>query len=237
MQVIIFCGGKGTRMWPYTETIPKPLMPVGERPVLWHIMKMYSHHGHKDFVLCIGEHGEKIREYFDRPENREADWKIQYDYAGDNALKIDKLKHVQPLVKDDTFLVSYGDDVSDVDINKVIAFHKESNKMITLTAVPLFTEFGIMDIAKGGTVRKFKEKPKLDFKINGGFFVFDRKVFDHLDMSDELESATFRKLADANQVMAYEHDGFWACMNTKKDMDKLNELWSSGRAPWAVWKI
>jgi len=233
MQVVILCGGKGTRLRELTEDIPKPLVEIGGKPILWHIMKIYSHHGFNDFILCLGYKGSKIEDYFKKHKN---DWSITFVDTGENSLKSQRLMQIKEYIKGDTFLCAYGDDVCDVDIKKIIEFHKKNKKIATLTAIPLYSQFGIVEIDKNGAVGSFKEKPRLnDYWFNGGYFVFDKKIFDYLDKG-ELEKEVFEFLASQKQIQAYRHEGFWKSMNTFKDTIELNQIWDKGQAPWQIWQ-
>ena len=228
MKVVILCGGKGTRLSERTEEIPKPLVDIGDKPILNHLMGLYAQSGHKDFILCLGYKGEKIREYF--KDNK--DWNIKFVDTGENSNKAERLMKVKDKIEDDNFLLSYGDDLSDVDINKVIELHKEKNKIVTLTAVPLVSQFGIMEVNENHEVTQFKEKPKLSHLVNGGFYVMKKEIFDHIKPGFDLEKETFEGLAKDGQIVAFKHDGFWKSMNTLKDVIELNELYDQGDAPW-----
>jgi glucose-1-phosphate cytidylyltransferase len=228
MEVVILCGGKGTRLNERTEEIPKPLVKVGDKPILHHLMQLYAHAGHKDFILCLGYKGEKIKEYF--KDNKE--WNINFIDTGENANKAERLMKVKDSIKDDIFLLAYGDDLSDVDINKVVDFHKRVNKIITLTAVPLMSQFGVIELNEKCEVIKFREKPKLDHFINGGFYVVGKKIFDYIKPGYDLEKEAFEDLAKDRQIVAFKHNGFWKSMNTLKDVIELNELYNRGNAPW-----
>ena len=224
MQVVIFCGGKGTRLRPYTEDLPKPMIPIGDKPILWHIMKIYSQYGHKDFILCLGHFGKKIREYFIDKKNIERDWYITFVDTGLDSTKGERLRKVKNLIKDDNFFVVYGDDLSDVNINEVLDFHKKNNKIVTLTAINPISHFGILEM-NGDEIINFKEKPKLDHWVNGGYFVFNKKIFDYLKDGWDLEKETFEQLVKEKQINAFKHKGFWMTMNTFKDFIELKELW------------
>jgi len=228
MQVVILCGGKGTRLSEYTEEIPKPLVEVGNKPILHHLMELYAHAGHKDFILCLGYKGEKIEEYF--KDNRS--WNIKFIDTGENSTKAERLMKVKNEIKENTFLLSYGDDLSDVDINKVVDFHKKTDKIVTLTAVPLISPFGIIELNKNNDVVQFKEKPKLSYLMNGGFYVVDKKIFDYIKPGYDLEKEVFEDLTKEKQIAAFRHNGFWKSMNTLKDVIELNELYNKGKAPW-----
>lgn len=236
MQVVILCGGVGTRLLPKTEKVPKPLIAVGGKPVLWHIMNIYSQYGHKDFILCLGYLGEKIIEYFKNPENVEKDWNITFVDTGVNNKKGERLRRIKDYIKDEIFLVSYGDDLSNVDINAVIEFHKKNNKIATLTAVNPIFQYGILETNDNGEIVEFKEKPKLDHWINGGYFVFDRKIFDYIKEDWDLEKETFEMLAKERQISAFKHNDFWKSMNTLKDAVELNEMWEKGDLKKVLWK-
>lgn len=232
MQVVILCGGKGARLREYTEEIPKPLVMIGDRPILWHIMKYYSSFGHKEFVLCLGYKGEMIRKSF--RDNGDG-WKITFLDTGLESNKGERLKKAKPYITEEDFLASYGDDVADVDINKAVELHKKLSKTVTLTAVRMESQFGIMDINENNEITKFKEKPLLDCWINGGFFVMKRRIFDEIKEGWDLEKETFNHLAQTCQIAAYRHTGFWKCMNTFKDTEELNEMWEKGNTPWKNW--
>jgi len=228
MQVVILCGGKGTRLSEYTEEIPKPLVEVGNKPILYHLMELYVHAGHKDFILCLGYKGEKIEEYF----KGKREWNIKFMDTGENANKAERLMKVKDIIKGNTFLLSYGDDLSDVDINKVVDFHKKANKIVTLTAVPLISQFGVMEVNEKNEVTQFKEKPKLSYLMNGGFYVMEKKIFNYIKRGYDLEKKVFEDLIKEKQIAAFRHDGFWKSMNTLKDVIELNELYNEGKAPW-----
>ena len=229
MEVVILCGGKGTRLGEHTDKIPKPMVEIGGKPILWHIMKIYASHGFNDFVLCLGYKGECIRDYFSKNDES---WNVNLVDTGEESSKSDRLKMIKEYITEDRFLVAYGDDVSDVDISKVVEYNKEKDKIVTLTALPLYSQFGIVEMNKDNEVIQFNEKPRLDnYWFNGGFFVFKKEIFDYLD-EGELENEVFEKLAAENQIVAYKHDGFWKCMNTLKDCQELNKLWNEGKAKW-----
>ncbi|MBI3052410.1 NTP transferase domain-containing protein [Candidatus Woesearchaeota archaeon] len=232
MKTVILCGGEGTRLREYTESIPKPLVEVGGKPILWHIMKAYAHYGFDDFVLCLGYKGEKIREYFEK--NNSEGWKITYADTGEKASKAERLMQIERHIDSKLFFTAYGDDVSDIDINGLLEFHEENGKTVTLTAVNPESQFGVLSL-HGDLVAGFIEKPKLDTWINGGFFVMDRKIFSHLQKGKELEDDTLKELAAKGEVAAYRHNGFWKCMNVFKDVVELNQLWEKGNAAWKVW--
>ncbi len=228
MQVVILCGGKGTRLSEFTEALPKPLVQIGNKPILHHLMDLYSGFGHRDFILLIGYKGDKIREYFKNSK----EFNIQFVDSGEDANKAQRLLDAKKLIKDDTFLMSYGDDLTDADINSLIEFHKKSKKIVTLTAVPLLSPFGIIEISRNDEVTSFREKPRLNHWMNGGFYVMDRKIFDYIRKGYDLEKETFGDLAKEKNISAFMHDGFWKSMNTLKDVIELNDMCKSGETPW-----
>lgn len=228
MQVVILCGGKGTRLSEYTEALPKPLVHVGNKPILHHLMDLYASFGHKDFILLIGYKGDKIKEYF--KSNKE--FNIQFVDSGEEANKAQRLLDAKKLIKEDTFLMSYGDDLTDADINNIIDFHKKSKKIVTLTAVPLLSPFGIIEINSNDEVTSFREKPKLNHWMNGGFYVMDTKIFNYIKKGYDLEKETFEDLAKEKNIVAFMHDGFWKSMNTLKDVIELNDRFKEGITPW-----
>ena len=235
MKVVILCGGKGTRLREFTESIPKPLVELGNKPILWHIMKIYANYGHTDFILCLGYKAKEIEDYFTKEENKEPDWNITFIDTGEDTSKGERIKKVQPHIDEENFFVAYGDDVADVDLNKLEELHQKENKIVTLTAINPESQFGILQL-KDNQVQEFIEKPLLDHWINGGFFIFNKKIFDHIKEGYDLEKETFHELAKQHEITAYKHKGFWKCMNTFKDTQELNELWNNKKAPWKVWE-
>lgn len=228
MQVVILCGGKGTRLSEYTEDIPKPLVDIGNKPILHHLMGMYASFGHKDFILCLGYKGNKIKEYFkDKKE-----WNIQYSDADEDANKAERLMKAKSLIKEKTFLMSYGDDLTNANISQIIDFHKGRGKIVTLTAVPLLSPFGIIEINGKYEITSFREKPKLNHWMNGGFYVMEKKIFSCIKPGYDLEKETFEDLAKEKQIAAFMHDGFWKSMNTLKDVIELNDMYKEGNTPW-----
>jgi len=256
MKCVILAGGLGTRLSEETAIKPKPMVEIGGKPILWHIMKLYSAHGINDFVICCGYKGYVIKEYFanyflhqsdvtfDMSTNemqvhhkRAENWKVTLVDTGDNSMTGGRLGRVSDYIKnEETFCFTYGDGVGDVDITALIEFHKASGKLATLTATYPPGRFGALDIADG-KVRNFKEKPKGDGAlINGGFFVLSPKVLDLIDGDDTTwEQKPLMSLAESGELMAFEHEGFWQPMDTLRDKHLLEELWESGSAPWKVW--
>lgn len=234
MKTVILCGGKGTRLG--ADSIPKALMPIGNKPILWHIMRLYSCYGVREFVLCLGYKGAAIREYFSAGRISPA-WKIHFADTGLETNTGGRLYMVKDMMKDDTFCVTYGDGLSDINIKKLIAFHLKHKRAGTLTAVKPCSPFGITGIEMGtGVVTHFEEKPVLDHWVNGGFFVFSKSIFRYLKKNDVLERETFGRAVRNRDLVAYKHEGFWECMDTYKDNLRLNNLWNTDTAPWAVWK-
>jgi glucose-1-phosphate cytidylyltransferase len=257
MKVVVLCGGVGTRLREETEFRPKPMVEVGGRPILWHIMKLYAHHGFSDFVLCLGYRGNVIKDYFLNYEAMNNDFSIclgeksQIRYHGlhteqgftvtlaDTGLESmtgGRIHKIQKYVHDDTFLLTYGDGVSDVDIQRLLEFHKSHGKIATVTTVPPISRFGMVELADQGRVRSFNEKPKTDGWMSVGFFALNREVFDFLGGDDCIfEREPMERLAAGGQLMAYRHDGFFYAMDTFREYQHLNDLWNRGQAPWRVW--
>jgi glucose-1-phosphate cytidylyltransferase len=257
MKVIALCGGLGTRLREETEFRPKPLVEIGGRPVLWHIMKLYAHYGFRDFVLCLGYRGNMIKEYFLNYEamnndfticlgqksaiqyiglHKEQDFRVTLADTGADSMTGGRIKRIQRYVDDSTFMVTYGDGVSDVNISELLAFHKSHGKLATITTVRPTSRFGVVDI-EDGCVRSFIEKPRMEPWASVGFFVFEPAIFDYLDGdSCILERGPMERLASENQLMAFPHDGFFYAMDTYREYQHLNELWSTGQAPWKVWE-
>ncbi len=255
MKVVILCGGKGTRFREYPEEIPKPLAPVGGKPMLWHLMKIYSNYGYKDFILCLGYKGDMIKKYFIEEEWRasdftmnlknrqkqtlttgeEEDWNITFADTGLETNTGGRLKKIEKYIPEgEEFFATYGDGLANVNINELLEFHRKKGKTATITCLRPYSQFGIVEI-DDSTVTSFKEKPKLDYWINGGFFVFKKEIFSHISDNDALEKKPFEALAAKKEIAAYKFDGFWQCMDTFKDYQSFNELWEKG-APWKVWK-
>jgi len=257
MKAVILAGGLGTRLAEETSVRPKPMVEIGGNPILWHIMKMYSHHGINDFVICCGYKGYVIKEYFANyflhmsdvtfdmrsnemhvHEKRAEPWKVTLVDTGDNSMTGGRLRSVADHVRnEDAFCFTYGDGVGDIDISASIAFHREHGKAATLTATLPPGRFGALDI-EARHVRSFKEKPKGDGSmINGGFFVLSPQVLSYLKGDSTIwEQEPLMKLAEEGQLMAFEHTGFWQPMDTLRDKQLLEELWASGEAPWKKWE-
>lgn len=258
MKVVIPCGGRGTRLMEETGRRPKPMVEIGGRPILWHIMKFYAHYGFKDFVLCLGYKGDVIRDYFLNYHamrndftvnlgfrkgiifhgNRdEEDWNVTLADTGLDTLTADRIYRVRKYVGEEPFMVTYCDGITDLNLQALLAFHREQGRLATLTGVRGHSRFGVLQDDGNGKVSGFKEKPQVGERINAGFFVFEPEVFEYLENAQcMLEQGPLSALSEDNQLSVYPHDGFWSCMDTYRDSMRLNELWYEERAPWAVWK-
>lgn len=256
MKAVILAGGMGTRLSEETGTKPKPMVEIGGKPILWHIMKIYSSHGITDFIVCCGYKGFMIKEYFanyflhmsdvtfdlgantmEVHKKRAESWKVTLVDTGEHTMTGGRLKRVRDhLGGEEIFCFTYGDGVADIDITKLIKFHKENGKLITLTATMPPGRFGALDITNQ-RVHTFNEKPKGDgLRVNGGFFVMSQKVIDYIEGdATTFEQEPLKKLAAEGNLMAYEHDGFWQPMDTLRDKTQLNRLWDTGQAPWCSW--
>jgi glucose-1-phosphate cytidylyltransferase len=233
--VVILCGGKGTRMWPLTSETPKPLINIGEKAALWHLMKKYSAHGHNHFILCLGHLKEKIIDYFSQSENIDPNWKIDFIDTGLDTPKSERIAKVKSLINTDNFFLNYGDDLSAVEIEHLTDFHLAGNNIVTLTSIPLYSQFGVIEIDDNHQVKQFREKPRLqEYWINGGFYICNKSVFDYLHLGD-FEDTVLKNLAQEEKVRAFKYEGFWKCMNTSKDAIEFNKLHSSGEIPWKNW--
>lgn len=253
MKVIILCGGKGTRLREETEYKPKPMVEIGGRPVMWHIMHMYAHYGFRDFVLPLGYKGEVIKQYFYDYKMRnsdftvdlksgnvithgcsDTDWTVTLADTGEETLKGARIKRVAKYLDTDRFMVTYGDGVSDIDIRKLVEFHKASGTIGTFTGVRMPSRFGTVKTDENGNILSWQEKPVLDEYINCGFFVFKREFLDYLseDPDCDLEKEPLTRLAEEKQLSMYPHNGFWQCMDTLRDHQNLNAMWDRGERPW-----
>lgn len=256
MKVVILAGGLGTRLSEETIIKPKPMVEVGGKPILWHIMNIYSFHGFNEFIVALGYKGEVIKEYFLNYYNLQSDltislktgeviaskncyrdWGIHLVDTGLNSMTGGRVYRLRDKLSNETFMLTYGDGVSSIDIKKLLEFHKSHGKIATVTAVKPSARFGGMKF-NGDRVIEFTEKPQTgEGWINGGFFVFEPKVFDYLHGDDAiLEGKPLENLAKDGQLMAYKHDGFWQCMDTLRDKQLLENLWANDKAPWKVWK-
>ena len=233
MKCVILAGGYGTRISEESHLKPKPMIEIGGKPILWHIMKIYSNYDINEFVICCGYKGEKIKEYFSNIDS--TSWNIELIDTGLNTMTGGRLKRIQNSI-DDTFCVTYGDGLSNVDINNLIAFHKEKKSIATLMAVHPPERFGVLDL-NGDYVTEFHEKHSGESSwVNGGFFVFEPEIFDYLqDDSTILERTPLETLAKENKLTAFKHNGFWYPMDTLRERKHLENLWESQKAPWKIW--
>lgn len=261
MKVVILCGGKGTRLREETEYKPKPMVTIGGRPILWHIMKIYSHYGFKEFVLCLGYKGEMIRDYFLNFEERSndvtvtlrrngserichhhpqhlEDWTITLADTGQETLTGSRIARIEPyLGKDETFLMTYGDGLSDIPIAKVAKFHLQQGTIGTVCGVHPNSRYGILEV-DGNRVTNFSEKPQLEGYINGGYAVFNREIFRYLSPDGDciLEQQPLKMLAQEGQLSVFRHEGFFYAMDTYQHYEEINRMWDRGNRPWVVWE-
>lgn len=257
MRVVILAGGLGTRLQEETVVRPKPMVEIGERPILWHIMKLYAHHGFREFYIALGYKGEYIKRYFldyydlsghltvdftgggvHRDQREWEDWKVHLIDTGRDSMTGGRVLRLKPWLNEGTFLVTYGDGVADIDLQALVRFHKSHGRLATVTAVRPPARFGGL-VFNGDLVERFTEKPQAgEGWINGGFLVLERGVFDYLETVGDgasLEVSGLERLAADGQLAAYKHDGFWQCMDTIRDKNYLESLWQQGRAPWKFW--
>ncbi len=256
MRVALLAGGLGTRLREETEFRPKPMVSVGNRPILWHIMRAYAHQGHQEFVVCAGYRGEIIKEYFREFQSEVSDftvtlgskgsiqfhdgfveegWQVTVADTGLNTMTGGRLFKARKYLDSETFMCTYGDGLANVDIKALLEFHNSHGKVATVTAVRPVSRFGVLDLSQSGEVEHFREKPQADGWINAGFFVFNREIFNYLEENSILENEPMAALARAGQLMAFRHDGFWQPMDTYREFSMLNEMWNKGSAPWKVW--
>ncbi len=260
MKVVILCGGLGTRIRDVADNIPKPMIPVGGYPILWHIMKYYSLFGHNEFILCLGHQGNVIKEFFLNYEinisdftinlgNKESisfhnkieekDWIITFAETGEKAMTGARVRKIEKYLGDDqTFMLTYGDGLSDLDIKELISYHHNHGRVLTLTGVRPSGRFGEIKCTDEGVISEFNEKPQsAEGRINGGFFVCNRRIFDYLDSNEDLvfEKDPMMKLVKEKQLMQFNHDGFWQPMDTSREYILLNKLFENNNAPWKKW--
>jgi len=254
MKVVILAGGYGTRLSEYTESIPKPMVTIGGRPILWHIMNTYAGFGHNDFYLALGYKAEVIKEYFlhyknlnvdftinlssgdiKSHQNDEIDWKVSLVKTGIDSMTGGRLKRMQKYIGNETFMLTYGDGLSNIDIEALLKFHRSHGKMVTVTAVHPLARFGELEISKD-QVTSFQEKPQTSQGwINGGYFVIEPEFFDLIECDDViLEKEPLETVAKNGELMAFHHNGFWQCMDTKRDRDSLEKMWLSSNPPWKI---
>lgn len=256
MKVVIFCGGLGLRLREYSENVPKPLVPIGDQPIVWHLMKYYSHFGHKDFILCLGHKGEAIKKFFlnynealstdfvlseggRKVEMLATDfphWNITFVDTGSKALIGERLLAVREYVRDeDVFLANYVDGLTDLDLNEVIERFVQSEKTACFVSVPPTQTFHLVEADESSLVTRINHAGSSNKWINGGYFVLSRRIFEFMKPGEDLVNEPFQRLIEARELMTVKHDGFWACMDTFKERQQLEDLWSSGAAPWQVW--
>ena len=257
MKVVILAGGFGTRISEESHLIPKPMIQIGDMPILWHIMKLYSYYGYNDFVICCGYKQHVIKEFFadyflHRSDitfdftdggkmtvhsNFSEPWKVTLVDTGLNTMTGGRVKRVKDYIGDEPFFLTYGDGVSNVDIPALLDFHKKHGKIATLTSIQLTARFGVLNIGENSQITEFREKTQQDGGcINGGFMVLNPEIFDFIEGDDTVfEKYPLEHCAKMGELMAYPHDGFWQCMDTLRDKQKLEKLWASGEAPWKGW--
>lgn len=255
MKAVILCGGKGTRMREETEYRPKPLVLIGGKPILWHIMKIYSKYGINDFILCTGYKGDMIKQYFmdmnwrnnnftlhmngkkeiEYHTEEHENWNITIVDTGLETMTAGRLKAVANYIEEDEFLMTYGDGVADVNIEELIRYHKKMKKLATITGVHPTSPFGLIEI-KDGIAKSFKEKPRLVDVINGGFMVLNKTIFDYILEEDCMfEDEPLKKIASDSELAVYEHNGFWKAVDTFKDVEEINKMWDEGEKYWKMW--
>ena len=256
MKVVIFCGGLGLRLREYSEAIPKPMVPIGSRPILWHNMRYYAHYGHKEFVLALGYKADVIKDYFLRYNEALSndfilsdggqvellstdmhDWRVTFADTGQNSLIGQRLRSVQRYVADDEmFLANYGDNLTDAPLDELIEDFRGRNKIAAFLSVPPTHSFHVVSLTNGGEVRSIESVKEAGIRINGGYFILRREIFDYIRPGEELVEEPFQRLIAEGQLVAYPYEGFWAPMDTLKDMQNLEALYDGGRPPWAVWQ-
>jgi glucose-1-phosphate cytidylyltransferase len=259
MKAVLLAGGLGTRMREETEFRPKPMVEIGGKPILWHLMKIFATQGITEFVICAGYKGEQIKSYFlnyaaynsdftitlgDRSSlkihnaHHEAAWTVTVADTGADTLTAGRVERIEPYVRGERFMVTYGDGLADINLTELTDFHTEQGKLATISTVRPWSRFGLVNVDEDGLVSQFREKPQMDDWVSAGFFVFEPGIFDYLRDSDQmmLEDEPLNKLAAERQLSAYRHNGFWQPMDTYRESQLLNELWASGEAPWQLWR-
>lgn len=256
MKVVILAGGFGTRISEESHLKPKPMVEIGEKPILWHIMKYYSAYGFHDFIICCGYKQHVIKEWFadyylhnsdvtfdlasnkmEVHNNYSEPWRVTLVDTGLNTMTGGRIKRIEPYVKGETFMMTYGDGVCNVDLDALVKFHKSHGKTATITTVNIGQVKGVLDIDQDNNITSFREKDDSDGSlINGGFMVLNPEIFQYLDGDETVfEQGPMQRLAAEGQLKSFYHDGFWQCMDTQREMKKLEELWQSGKAPWKIW--
>ncbi|WP_251205703.1 glucose-1-phosphate cytidylyltransferase [Acetatifactor aquisgranensis] len=257
MKVVLLAGGFGTRISEESHLKPKPMIEIGGKPILWHIMKEYSFYGFNEFIICCGYKQHVVKEWFadyylhnsdvtfdftrenqmEIHNNVSEPWKVTLVDTGLNTMTGGRIKRVQPYIGNESFMLTYGDGVSDINISELLRFHQEHGKIITLTAINVEQRFGVLDIDESDKIVSFREKSINDGgRINAGYMVCQPEIFDYIeDDATVFEKEPLETAAKQGELMAYKHDGYWQCMDTKREKDKLDELWNSGKAPWKTW--
>ncbi len=256
MKVVLFCGGLGTRLREHSETIPKPLVCIGQRPLIWYLMKYYAHYGHKEFILCLGYKGNVIKDYFLNYQETDSndfvlsegggkielldedfpDWKITFADTGLSSNIGQRLKAVQKYIGDDEyFLANYGDGLSDVDLDELISHAKEMDSVASFVVVKPPHSFHSVKSLENGMVQEIKEVSEADYWVNGGFFVLKNEIFNYMQEGEELVEEPFRRLLKKNKLYAKKYEGFWVAMDTLKDKKRLDSIYESGNSPWMIW--
>jgi len=232
IQTIILCGGTGTRLKEETEFKPKPMVKIGEKPLLWHIMKIYSYYGFNNFVIALGYKGEMIKEYFSN--NNDDNFNLTMVDTGLESLTGERVRKLKEYIKDDIFMLTYGDGVADININKLLEFHKKQNTLATITGVHPRHKYGLVKIDGNNLVKEFYQKPTLPDVVNGGFMVFNKKVFDYIKKDSMIEDV-FPPLISKKQLSVYQHNDFWFAVDTYKEYEDLNKMWQNN-PQWKIWK-
>ena len=257
MKVVLFCGGLGMRLREYSESVPKPMVNIGYRPILWHVMKYYAHYGHKDFILCLGYKSDSIKNYFinydewlsndfvlsgggselDLLNSDIQDWRITFVDTGLNSNIGQRLKLVEKhLEGEDVFLANYSDGLTNLDLDENIENFLNLGKTASFLCVAPTQSFHVVSMGSNGAVNAIRHIADADMWINGGYFIFTKDIFDYMNEGEELVQEPFSRLSEAGELVAYKHNGFWACMDTFKDKQQLDDLYASGKAPWEIWK-
>jgi glucose-1-phosphate cytidylyltransferase len=255
MQTVLLAGGLGTRLREETEFRPKPMVEIGNKPILWHIMKLFESHNFSNFVICAGYKSDYIRNYFTNPaylasslkirygknsgieflDNEISEWNLVIAETGYETMTGGRINRAKSFIGNSRFFCTYGDGLANVDITKLLKYHESHGKIATVTAVHPTSRFGQLNLMENGMVKEFTEKPLTEEWINGGYFVFEPGIFDYLDDDSVLEKDVLPKLAEEKELMSFKHEGFWQPMDTYREATLLNEMWNSGKAPWKVW--
>lgn len=257
MKVVLFCGGFGMRIREYSENIPKPMVPIGYRPILWHLMKYYAHYGHKDFILCLGHGADVVKNYFlnysecvsndfvlseggkklDLVSTDIKDWRITFADTGTSSNIAQRLIGARKYLGDDeVFLANYSDGLTDLPLDKLLEVYRKKNPVASCVTVPLPSSYHTISSDSNGLATNTQAISSSSLRVNGGYFVLNKKIFDYIRPGEELVNEPFQRLIQEHQLMAYSYDGFWACMDTFKDKQTLDDIYAKGKAPWMVWK-